>query len=114
MDSPKLKPKARHLIENPSNQLAFSAASIWEVAIKNGIARSGVVVDPAVLRQGLIDAGFDELSITALHALATQSLPMIHSDPFDRLLIAQASSEGATLLTSDRLVASYPGPITRI
>ena len=91
--------------------MTFSAASIWEVAIKNGLGRADFSVDPRVLRRGLLEHGYVELPVTGAHAAAVDVLPDIHRDPFDRLLIAQAHAEGLTLLTADRVIGRYPGPI---
>ena len=102
---------ARALIEDPSSELCFSAASLWEVAIKNGLGRADFNVDPRLLRQGLRNNGYMELAITGTHAVAVDTLPPIHNDPFDRLLIAQAHAEALTLLTADAVVGQYPGPI---
>ena len=102
---------ARALIEKPSSELYFSAASLWEVAIKNGLGRADFNVDPRLLRQGLRNNGYQELAITGTHAVAVDTLPPIHNDPFDRLLIAQAHAEALTLLTADAVVGQYPGPI---
>lgn len=100
-------------IENPDNYLVFSAASLWEVAIKRGLGRSDFTVDPRLLRRGLLDNGYHELAITSEHAVAVDGLPPIHNDPFDRILIAQSIVEGITLLTVDDLVAQYPAPVRR-
>jgi len=102
---------ARKLLANPENELLFSAASLWEVAIKRGLGRSDFQVDSRLLRRGLLDNGYGELPIASDHVVATESLPPIHKDPFDRVLVAQATVEGITLLTTDSLVAKYPGPI---
>ncbi len=102
---------ARALMENPDNELHFSAVSLWEIAIKNGLRRPDFQIDARVLRRGLIDNGYHELAMLSAHAVAIDALPAIHTDPFDRLLIAQATVEGITLLTSDAIVAQYPGPI---
>ena len=96
------------------HQVLFSVASLWEVAIKFALGRPEFHVDPRVLRRGLLDNGYAELTVTADHALATVSLPPIHKDPFDRLLIAQAVVEGITLLTVDATLLRYPGPIRRV
>ena len=89
----------------------YSAASLWEVAIKNRLGRADFNIDPRVLRRGLFDNDYRELPVTGAHAVAVDLLPPIHKDPFDRLLIAQAQVEGLTLVTADRMVARYPGPI---
>lgn len=110
----KLPPEAVAAIENPDNELLFSAASLWEVSIKRGLGRADFTVDPRLLRRGLIDNGYIELPIGGEHAVAVDSLPAIHKDPFDRILVAQSIVEGITLLTADDLVAQYPGPIRRV
>ncbi|TIU43186.1 MAG: type II toxin-antitoxin system VapC family toxin, partial [Mesorhizobium sp.] len=97
-------------MEAPSNELLFSAASLWEIAIKRGLGKDGFTVDPRLLRRGLLDNSYGELAITSEHAVAVDGLPSLHKDPFDRILIAQATVEGITLLTVDDLVARYPGP----
>jgi PIN domain nuclease of toxin-antitoxin system len=110
----RLSDAARSLIENPENELLFSAASLWEVAIKRGLGRDDFQVDARLLRRGLLDNGYSELPIVSNHVVATESLPPIHKDPFDRILVAQAIVEGITLLTTDSLVAQYPGPIRTV
>jgi len=105
---------ARELIEDPANELFFSAASLWEIAIKRGLDRPDFQVDARVLRRGLLDNGYSELPITSEHAVAIDTLPPIHKDPFDRILIAQTMVEGIILLTTDSLVAQYPGPVRRV
>ena len=106
--------QVRALIDDPANQPFFSAASIWEIAIKFPLGRGDPVPDPPELRQGLAAHDYTELPVTSAHAAAVAHLPPIHRDPFDRLLIAQAQVEGITLLTADRTVARYPGPIRRL
>lgn len=110
----RLPPDARALLEDPNNELVFSAASLWEITIKRSLGRADFQVDARVLRRGLLDNGYLELSITSEHAVFIDSLPSIHKDPFDRILIAQATVEGITLLTADALVAQYPGPIRAV
>lgn len=97
------------VINAPDAELIFSAASIWEIAIKAG--RPGFDIDPTMFRRRLLDRGYSELAVTGQHGAAVRILPPIHKDPFDRILIAQATVESATLLTSDKIVSSYPGPI---
>lgn len=106
--------RARSLMSAPGNELLFSVASLWEIAIKSKLNRRDFQVDPRVLRRGLIDNGYQELPIFSEHAVAIDSLPLIHKDPFDRLLIAQATVEGITLLTDDATVAKYPGPVRMV
>ncbi|QRQ87315.1 type II toxin-antitoxin system VapC family toxin [Cupriavidus oxalaticus] len=107
----RLSPKARSLLEAPDAQLFFSAASLWEIAIKHSLGRADFRVDARLLRRGLLDNGYSELPVASAHAVVIDCLPAIHRDPFDRLLVAQATAEGITLLTSDALVAQYPGPV---
>jgi PIN domain nuclease of toxin-antitoxin system len=105
---------ARLIIEDQANELYFSAASIWEIAVKCALGRSDFMVDPAKLLKGLLDNGYLELTMTSYHALALSNMPRIHKDPFDRILIAQAIAEGMTLLTVDAIVGQYPGPIRKV
>ena len=107
----KLSSEATSLITNEENRLYFSAASVWEVVIKNGLGRPDFHVDPHILRRGLVDNGYLELPISSQHTLAVAHLPDIHKDPFDRILVAQAETEGFLLLTNDELVGRYPGPV---
>ena len=110
----KLPAEALEIIEDETVELWFSAASIWEIAIKRGLGRADFRVDPRLLRRGLVENGYIELSVTGAHAAAIDLLPPVHKDPFDRMLVAQAIAESVTLLTSDALVAQYPGPIRKI
>jgi PIN domain nuclease of toxin-antitoxin system len=113
-ESQKLSRKARRLLGDPGSQLWFSAVSLWEVAIKHGLGREDFRVEPRRLRRGLIDNGWRELAISSEHAVATLDLPPIHKDPFDRMLVAQAQIEGLALITSDELVARYPGDVQKV
>ncbi len=113
-DPNRLTPESRDLLGDPATELLFSTASIWEVVIKNALGRSDFRVDPGQLRDGLMQNGYSELAIRSEHALAVGLLPPIHTDPFDRILIAQAQVENITLLTTDSKVAHYPGPIRAV
>jgi PIN domain nuclease of toxin-antitoxin system len=106
--------KATRLIRDPGNQLVFSVVSVWEVAIKQGAAHDDFDLTPRQFREALLSAGVEELAVLGTHAVAVGSLPRIHKDPFDRLLIAQAMTERLTLLTADSTVARYPGPIRKV
>jgi PIN domain nuclease of toxin-antitoxin system len=110
----RLSAAASALIDHPNNELLFSAASIWEITIKHGLGRNDFRVNARLLRRGLLDNGYSELPIASDHAVALDCLPPIHKDPFDRILIAQATTEGITLLTTDSLVAQYPGPVQQV
>lgn len=103
--------QARQMIDDPDNEILFSAASIWEVAIKRALGRADFTVDPDALRRGLLANRFTELPVTGAHGAAVVGLPMLHRDPFDRILVAQALAEGVRLLTVDPVVAGYPGDI---
>ncbi len=113
-DSPRLSKAACELIDDENNELFFSAASVWEIAIKRGLGRDDFDVDPRMLRRGLLDNGYNELPVMSEHAVAIDALPSIHKDPFDLLLIAQATVEDITLLTVDAQVARYPGPVRQV
>ena len=110
----RLPPAARDLIADTGNELFFSAASLWEVAIKSALGRDDFAVDARLLRRGLLDNGYSELPVASAHAVAIDGLPPIHKDPFDRLLVAQSMVEGITLLTADDRGGQYPGPIRRV
>ncbi len=105
---------ARAMLDDSRNDLLFSAASLWEVAIKQGLGRDDFRIDPALLRRGLQDNLYSELPISSAHAVAVGMLPPIHKDPIDRILVAQATIEGITLLTVDPIVARYPGPVRQM
>jgi len=107
----KLSPKALRILRDDTNLIFFSAVNIWETAIKFGAGRGDFVVDPHELRSKALYSGFIEMAIMGNHAAAVAMLPPIHQDPFDRLLIAQSIVEDITLLTHDKTVAKYPGPI---
>jgi PIN domain nuclease of toxin-antitoxin system len=113
-DPDHLSAAARALIGAPENELWFSAASVWEITIKHGLGREDFQVNPRLLRRGLLDNGYRELPVGSEHAVAIDSLPPLHKDPFDRLLVAQAMVEGITLLTADAWVAQYPGPVQKV
>lgn len=104
----------RPIIESRDTEPVLSAASVWEVAIKRTLGREDFDVDPRLMRRGLLENGYTELAITGAHAAAVDSLPPIHKDPFDRILIAQALAESLMLLTADPVVARYPGPIMSV
>ena len=106
-----LPSEAARYIEDMANTLLFSPASIWEIVIKRGLGRTDFVVDPASLHNGLLNAGYQELPITGLHTLLVANLPLLHKDPFDRILLAQAAAEGIPLLTADSNLKQYPGSV---
>ena len=96
------------------HELYFSPASIWEVVIKRALGRNDFQIDPKTFHEGLRVAGYIELPITGQHAIAVESLPSIHKDPFDRILLAQAESERMYLITTDGDLAKYPSRIIRV
>lgn len=110
----KLSTDATALLSDQQNQLFFSAASLWEIAIKSGLGRDDFQVDLRRLRRGLIEAGYTEVPLTAEHAEALLALPTLHKDPFDRMLVAQSIAESLIMLTSDEVVARYPGSVQRV
>ena len=94
--------------------MIFSSISIHEVTIKAGLERPDFRVDPVAFRNRLLENGIEELAFTSDHALTVQRLPLHHRDPFDRALVAQAISEELTLMTADKRIAAYPGPIVLV
>ncbi len=110
----RLTAKARTLLLDPANHLLFSAASLWEITIKNGLERSDFNVDPRRLWRMLVINGYRELPVTSEHTVAVNDLPHLHKDPFDRILVAQARVEGLTLLTGDKLVAKYGDGVKKV
>jgi PIN domain nuclease of toxin-antitoxin system len=113
-DPERLSKQAREFLDDPRNELLFSAASLWEVAIKSTLGRDDFRVDPRLFRRGLLDNGYQELPVTSEHAVNLDSLPPLHKDPFDRLLLAQALAEGVVLLTADAQLARYGRPVRRV
>ena len=103
----RLSPKASRLLRSRETPLAFSLASLWEVAIKTSLGRAGFSVEPRGLHQALLAQGYAEVGISAPHLVRVASLPWIHRDPFDRLLVAQAIEDGLTLLTADAALKRY-------
>ncbi len=106
-DSPRLSAQARAWIESGENDIYFSAASIWEIAIKHRLARKDMPISGIEAARLFREAGYYELQVTAVHAAATEQLPPHHEDPFDRMLVAQAFSEPLRLLTHDRQLPAY-------
>ena len=114
LDDPRISAEARTIILNPANSFAFSVSSIWEIAIKKRLGKPDFPHDARDLRRLLLENGYEELVIESRHAVMVDSIPLIHKDPFDRILIAQALVEGITLLTADPVIAKYPGPILKV
>jgi PIN domain nuclease of toxin-antitoxin system len=105
--SAKLPPDVRELVEDPANDAYFSAASVWEIAIKRALRRADFTVDPAEFLKALPSMGFIELPVSAAHAARVAKLPNLHRDPFDRLLVAQSLTEPLTLVSNDAVLAAY-------
>ena len=103
----KLSENTRFLLLDESNDLFFSSASIWEIVIKRGLGRDDFMVDPLRLRKMLVMNGYTEISVASDHALAVDGLPLLHKDPFDRILLAQARTEGFSLVTLDSQLTRY-------
>jgi PIN domain nuclease of toxin-antitoxin system len=113
-DHPRLSSKARRLIDDPDNQVAISAATIWEISIKHALARGGPNDMPISGAEALgyfNDAGFELLPVSAVHAAAVEDLPPLHADPFDRMLVAQAMAVPLRLMTADLRVMRYSDAI---
>ena len=102
-----LADSTRRQIENPDNEVLFSAASIWEIAIKSGLGRADFQLHPNQIAQAALASGFTELPVSAEAASHVIALPPHHRDPFDRLLIAQAMTEPAIFFTADRQLDIY-------
>jgi PIN domain nuclease of toxin-antitoxin system len=107
-DDPRLGANARKAVERPNTALYFSAASVWELAIKQAQQKLEL---PDSLLDVLADEGFVEVAISAAHGLRAGSLPPHHKDPFDRMIVAQAQSEGLTVVTRDERIAAYGVPV---
>jgi PIN domain nuclease of toxin-antitoxin system len=103
-DDPALGDRGHEVISTPENLIFFSAASVWEIRIKQGIGKLDV---PDNFADVLAGQAFESLAVTVGHAHALQYLPPIHRDPFDRVLIAQARLERLTILTRDRVISQY-------
>lgn len=110
----RLSAKTRALLLDPANQLVFSAASLWEISIKNSLDRTDFNVDPRRLWRMLLVNGYRELPVTSEHTVAVNDLPKLHKDPFDRILVAQARVEGLLLLTVDKVVAKYGEGVRKV
>jgi PIN domain nuclease of toxin-antitoxin system len=109
-DDPSLSPAAREAIANPTNEPLVSAASMWEIAIKRSL---GKLTAPDDLPDRIADERFAWLPVTAQHAWQVRDLPMHHSDPFDRILVAQAVIEGLPVVTTDARFAEYGVDVRR-
>ena len=105
--SHRLTAAVRALLEDPDNEIYYSAASIWEIAIKSALGRQDFQIDPVQLLEVMPAVGFVELPVRARHAVEVVHLAPLHKDPFDRMLIAQSRVEPLILLTNDEQLAAY-------
>jgi PIN domain nuclease of toxin-antitoxin system len=110
----RLSALAINIVGSKDNEVWFSAISILEIAIKQSLGRPDFNLDAAAIRQAFLGIEFKELAVNGVHSAYVARLPTLHRDPFDRLLVAQASVEGMTLITADEQIARYPGPILKI
>jgi PIN domain nuclease of toxin-antitoxin system len=110
-DPKKLSANVHDLIDDNDSRRTFSVVAIWESSIKSALGKPTFDVHPALMRSAFLDAGFLELPVTGDHALVVRSLPPLHRDPFDRMLVAQAIAEGLTLVTADKQLAAYPARV---
>ena len=107
VDPDKVPGPMRRIVEDTENRVWFSAASIWEIAIKHSLAKADFAVEPATIWKAARETGIEELAVTAEHAIGVDALPWLHKDPFDRLLVAQARAASMKLLSVDPQVNAY-------
>ena len=107
VDPDKVPGPMRRKIEDTANRVWFSAASIWEIAIKHSLAKADFTVEPATIWKAARETGLEELAVTAEQSIGVDALPWLHRDPFDRLLVAQARAIGMKLLSVDPKVNAY-------
>jgi len=107
-DSHRISAGVREALANPDLPLFFSAASIWEIAIKRAQGKLSV---PENLLDTMEERGFLELPVVSRHAIRAGALPAHHGDPFDRMIVAQAQTEGLTVVTNDARIAAYDVPV---
>ena len=110
----RLSAEARSVLEDPEHDVLFSAASIWEIAIKAALERANFQVTPETIVGTAQTSGFVELPVRSAAALRVATLPLHHRDPFDRLLVAQAMTEPAMLYTADAQLELYSELVVRI
>lgn len=110
----RLSTDAKDLLLDPGNQLIFSSASLWEITIKSSLERPDFKVDARRLWRMLLVNGYRELPVTSEHAIAINDLPLLHKDPFDRILIAQARVEALLLLTVDQAIVAYGDGVRKV
>jgi PIN domain nuclease of toxin-antitoxin system len=112
LKDPRLSPDAAQILTSESSELVFSLASLWEISIKMRLGRLRAIGSSvAYVREEMTEYGMELLPIRFEHILRLETLPQHHGDPFDRLLIAQASTEGIPILTDDKRFAEYGVPL---
>lgn len=108
-DPSRLSPRASMLLTDPANEVLLSAVSVWEIVIKSQIGKLALRdAIPRVVSEQVGKNSIHLLEVQVAHVYAVSSLPRSHKDPFDRLLVAQAIEEGASLVTSDSVFSQYP------
>jgi len=107
VEDARLPYSAKNLIADPANLIWVSTVSIWEIAIKHRLARGDMPISSQEALKYFKESGYKILPIQPEHAILTESLPAIHQDPFDRLLVAQAQHEPMHLITHDGLLKEY-------
>ncbi len=112
-DKRQLSNQTIELLNDFSNKIYFSTASLWEIAIKSSLGKPNFNVDVVALSQGLLGVGCYELPILLPHIVQSTSYSWIHKDPFDRLLLAQADVENLIFITADQTILAYQQPFVR-
>lgn len=108
-DAPELSPRARDLFLDPANEVYLSSVSAWEMAVKHSLGRLPLPEPPErFVPAQRKDHGIEPLPLDEEDALHLARLPLLHKDPFDRMLVCQAIVHGLVILTSDKLVYQYP------
>lgn len=104
----------RSILEDPAQEVLFSAASMWEISIKSALGRADFKVAPREILTAALETGFEELPVRSAAALTVATLPLHHRDPIDRLLVAQALTEPARLYTADAALEPYSELVVRV
>ena len=113
-DVKRLSRKAKSILENPENALYFSPVSLWEISIKHEKHPEQMAITSERVREIAVKMGFIELPVRSRHGVDIANLPDIHNDPFDRMLITQARSDGLCLLSHDDKVIAYGEPVLKV
>jgi PIN domain nuclease of toxin-antitoxin system len=107
VDPDKVPESMQRTVQDAASRVWFSAASIWEIAIKHSLGKRDFAVEPETIWKAARATRFEELAVTAEQAIGVDALPWVHKDPFDRLLVAQARTSGMKLLSLDPEVNAY-------